>query len=99
MHAALSNNVSVYDIDWEIQSMTYITRKAHDEGRIRALFEFFVVESVPGNLKWEHGTLYYQNEWEVLLYHLYDFKRKAKIPAMTFHDIPDCYNISENEII
>ena len=99
MHTSLTANISVYDIDWEIQSMTYITKKAHDERRINALFEFFVVEGVPGDLKWDMGTLIYNDEWEVLLYHMFDFKRRAKISPMTFYAIPACYYIKKDRII
>jgi len=98
-HDLLVANVSVYDIDWEIQSMTYITRKAHDEGRINALFDFFVIEYVPGRLKWDHGTLSYNNKWEAMLYHMNHFKRTAKIPKMTYHTIPDCYFIKKVRIV
>ena len=98
MYKALTNAVSVYDIDWKIQSMTYLVRKAHDEGRINALFEFFVVEGVPGDIQWRHGKLYYNNEWEALLYHLNEFKIKAKRPELTYYDIASCYSITENEI-
>lgn len=93
------NKTSVYDIDWEIQSMTYITKKAHDEGKIKALFEFFVVEGVPGRLKWDHGVLSYNNQWEALLYHLIAFKKKAKAPEITFHSIPDCYRIKKDKFV
>ena len=98
-HDLLIDNISVYYIEWEIQSMTYITRKAHDEGRIRALFDLFVIEFFPGYLKWDHGTISYKNKWEALLYHLNHFKRHATISKMKFHTIPDCYYIRKDRIV
>ena len=93
------NKMSVYDINWEIQSMTYIAKKAHDEERIMALFEFFVVEGMPGRLKWNNGELFYANKLEVLLYHLIEYKRKGKVPQISFHEIQDCYQIKKNEMV
>ena len=87
------------DMDWKIESMTYLTRKAHDEGRIRALFEHFVIEGLHGHLKWNCGTLSYKRRWEVLLYHLVSFKKRAKIPNRTFHQIPDCYYIRKDKFV
>ena len=93
------NNVMGVDMDWKIESMTYLTQKAHEERRIRVLFEFFVNEGRHGHLKWNWGTLSYKRRWEVLLYHLGSFRGRAKIPNRTFHQIPDCYYIRKDKFV
>ncbi|WP_223580097.1 DUF6625 family protein [Sphingobacterium sp. GVS05A] len=58
----------------EIESMTHVVRRLHEEGYIRAYFEFQIIEGITGDIIWDTGTLIFRNEFEVLLYHLVRFK-------------------------
>jgi hypothetical protein len=94
----LTNRVSIYDINWNIESMTYIVKKYNDEKLIRASFEFFVMEAIPGKMMWDRGTLIYDNRVELLLYHLIDFKKYNKGDDIAYDNIPDIYYIDTNRI-
>lgn len=94
-----NNKNSIYDIQWEIESMTYILKKAHDEKKIKACFELFVLEGIPGKITWDNGVLYFNNRVEVLLYHLILFKKLNKPQEIHYHSIPLVYQITKSEII
>jgi hypothetical protein len=94
----LGYRVSIYDIQWDIESMTYIVKKYHDEKLIRACFEFFCMEAMPGNMIWNKGILIYNNRSELLLYHLIDFKQRNREQNIRYGSIPDCYYIDCNRI-
>ncbi len=84
-------------INSEIESMMHVVKKAEQENYLKAFFDFFVVEGIPGNLKWANGNLYYRKKFEILLYHMIHFKKKynpIKIPT----SIPERFAISRNRI-
>jgi hypothetical protein len=93
-----TNKVSIYDIKWDIEPMSYIVKKYNDEKLIRASFEFFVMEAIPGKMMWDRGTLIYDNRVELLLYHLIDFKKYNKGDNIAYDNIPDIYYIDTNRI-
>jgi hypothetical protein len=94
----LGNRVSIYDIQWDIESMTYIVKKYHDEKLIRACFYFLCMEATPGNMIWNNGVLIYDNKSELLLYHLIDLKKRNRGQNIAYESIPDCYYIDCNRI-
>lgn len=100
LYELFRNNVSIYSINWEneMESMTYLVKKAHDEKQIRALFRFFVIEGTYGRMKWHRGNLIYNNKYIALLYHLIDFKRVCPVYEIEYHNITDLYFIDSNRI-
>ncbi len=81
LHKHLENGASIFDFPDNIQSMTYLVQKAASEGKLRAFFDFIIVEGTPGKIKWEAGKIIYKEKYEAMFYHLIKFKtgcRKAR---------------------
>lgn len=70
----LKNGASIFDYPDNIQSMTYVVKKAAAENKIKVFLDFIVVEGLPGRLKWDHGILSYKKRFEAMLYHLIKLK-------------------------
>ncbi len=80
----------------EIESMTHVVKRLHEENYIRTYFDFHVIQGNPGRLTWKKGTLMYKNKYEALLYHLVRFKEMCKPTRMK--TIPDTFHISPTRI-
>jgi len=85
------------DIPSEIESMTHAVKKRHAEKQIQAYFDLHALEGLPGELKWEMGSLTYKGEFEILLYHLLEFK-KIYSPEYMPANIPERFYISHDKI-
>ena len=85
-------------IPTEVESMTHIVRRLQEENRLRAYFEFQIVEGFAGNMLWDKGTLIYRKEYEAMLYHLVRFKRKYSEPVDLQRIIPDKFRIGKKKI-
>ena len=85
------------EVPSEIESMMHVVKRMEKENYLRAFFDFFVVEGVPGNLKWIKGNLFYRKKYEILLYHLIHFKKKYS-PKRIPKNIPEIFTISKNKI-
>lgn len=81
----------------EVESMTHLVKKLHDEQYIRAYFELHAMEWLTGNITWNRGQLIYKNEYEIILYHLKELKKKYH-PERTPKKIPDIFHISQSRI-
>ena len=81
----LESGHSIYNLPYEIESMTHVVKKLSDRKKIRAHFDFLIVEGTPGGIKWENGKVIYRDKYEAMLYHLIRFKSecKRKIPLVT----------------
>jgi len=78
--------------------MTHVVRRLQEENRLKARFEFQIVEGFAGNMLWRKGTLIYRKQFEALLYHLVRFKRKYSEPLDLYQKIPDEYRIGKEKI-
>jgi hypothetical protein len=94
----LDRKVSIYDVKWEIESLCYLVMKYNDEKFIRAHFDFIVAEWMPGKMVWNNGTLTYRDQYELLLYHLIDFKKKNRPQNIIYENIPPVYYIDRDQI-
>lgn len=81
----------------EVESMTHLVKRLHDEQYIKAYFDMHAIEGKPGRTKWMNGRLIYKNKFEVLLYHLLELKKVYK-PKAAPAVIPDVFYISETRI-
>jgi hypothetical protein len=89
--------ISYDKIQSEIESMTQVVKKLNAQKKIRAYFDFHVIEGTHGKLKWDKGTLTYKNKFEVVLYHLIRLKT-VYIPKQAPRKIPDIFYISPTRI-
>jgi hypothetical protein len=79
---------SVDDLPGVPQSMTHLAKNEALSIKIKPYFDYHVIESLPGRMKWENGTLSYKNMFEALLYHMIDFKKQANLDIMEFASNP-----------
>ena len=82
LFAELQNGASIFDYPHNIQSMTYVVKKSEAEGKLRAFFDFIIVEGTPGKIKWDNGKIIYKEEYEAMFYHLIKFKTECKRPKI-----------------
>ena len=95
---AFESGLHYSQIHTAIESMTHLVKRFHDENRLKAYFEFQIVEGFAGNMLWKKGSLIYRKEFEAMLYHLVRFKRKYAEPLDLYRKIPDEFRIGKNKI-
>ena len=96
-HDAFGEGKEYFGIDTEIESMMHVVKRLEAENYIKPFFDFFVIEGLQGNLKWENGRMFYKSRFEVLFYHLIFFKKRF-LPKTRTQSIPDTFFISPNKI-
>lgn len=94
-HAQMENEMNIFDVDCEIESMEHVIRKEMELGSINVFFDFLVVDGLSGKLKWDNGLLSYSNKLEILLYHLIQYKSNFFSKKETWEDIPNTYFIDK----
>lgn len=92
------NRNNILEINADIESMEHVVKKNVVEGKIKAHFDFLVVEGNPGNLKWENGKLFYKEKYEMLLYHLIVFKNLKNKSIPKWKIMPSSFHISKFSI-
>lgn len=97
LFAELQNGASIFDFPENIQSMTYLVKKAELDEKLKSYFDFLIVEGAPGKIKWNNGELIYKDTYEVMFYHLIKFKNDCKSPKV-LSPIPDKFYFSKNRI-
>lgn len=98
LFAELKNGNSIFDYPERIQSMTYIVKKAVADYKLKAFFDFIIVEGAPGKIKWANGKIIYKNIYEAMFYHLVLFKFVCKRPK-SLKSIPDTFYFTTCEIL
>lgn len=89
--------IPVEEIESEIESMTHVVKKLHNQKVINAYFDFHIIEGLPGKMKWNNGILTYKNKIEAILYHLIKLKA-IYTPKESIGNIPDIFYISPAKI-
>ena len=64
--------ISILDTNYDFDSMHHILEKNKEQ--VDVLYEFYSMESSPGKIRFDSGMLTYDNKFEILLYHLTNFK-------------------------
>jgi len=75
-HDAFTEGKAYTEVKTEIESMMHVVKKLEAAAYIKPYFEFFIIEGLPGKLKWQSGKLYYRSKFEVLFYHMIYFKKQ-----------------------
>ncbi|WP_195760038.1 DUF6625 family protein, partial [Flavobacterium sp. LC2016-23] len=94
----LEKGTSILEINNPIESMTYVVRREEKESRLKVFFDFVVVEGVPGNIEWSNGMLIYKKLYEVMFYHLIQFKISCSKQTV-LKPIPLRYNFTKTDIM
>ena len=97
-HYQFEDGKAYYEIKSEVESMMHVVKKMEDLNYITPYFDLHIIEGgSPGNIRWEDGKIIYKNRFEILLYHLIDFKRHF-VPKKHNPHIPNRYTISRTNI-
>jgi hypothetical protein len=94
----LDNGATIFDFPEAVQSMTYVVKKAESERKLKAYFDFIIVEGIPGKIKWEKGKIFYKNKFEAMYYNLIRFKKIYK-PLKVSRPLPDTIYFTPKRII
>jgi len=94
----LESGASIFDFPNAIQSMTYVVKKAEADGKLKAYFDFIIVEGVPGKIKWEKGKIIYKNKFEAMYYNLIRFKKECERPKI-LEPLPDKIYFTPKKIL
>jgi len=87
------NNINILETDCEYETFHHLLEK--NKHTVNSQFEFFSIEGTPGNIKYNDGTLTYQNEYEVMMYHLSDYKKNIFAKKKTWKTIPSTFYIDK----
>ena len=91
-----TQNIPLEHVHTEIESMTEVVRRMHNEKLLNAYFDFHAMDILHGKLKWSNGTLLYKKKFEVMVYHLINLKKRYK-PRFV-KKIPQTFYISPTRI-
>jgi len=91
----LSNGESIFEINSDIQCMTYVVKKLSNEKVIKAYFGKIALEGMPGDLEWNRGRLTHRFSHAILLYHFIEFKNRPFKFIPSWKKIPDHFFIEE----
>lgn len=94
-HAQMEHEMNIFDVDCEIESMEHVIRREMELGSINVFFDFLVVDGLSGKLKWDNGVLGYDNKFEILLYHLIQYKSNVWSKNITWINIPNAFFIDK----
>lgn len=92
-----SAGIPYYQIESEVESMTHLVRRLHDEHYVNAYFNMHAIEGLTGKIKWTEGTLLFKGQYEIILYHLLQLK-KIYHPKNKPQNIPNLFYISSSRI-
>lgn len=92
-----AHSVPYQQIPSEVESMTHLVKRLQEQGAVRAYFDMHAIEGRPGRMIWSKGQLIYKNQFEVLLYHLLEFK-KVYQPKHRPEKVKDTFRISPARI-
>lgn len=96
-HDAFTDGLSYREINTEIESMMHVIKRMEECNYINTFYDLFIIEGIPGKMKWQNGKLTYRGKYEILLYHLIRLKR-IYLPASSPKRIPDKFYISPTRI-
>ncbi|WP_343613214.1 DUF6625 family protein [Flavobacterium sp.] len=93
----LTSGKSIFDLDTEIESFTHIIKKAELTNEIKVHFDFILLEGLTGRITFDNGRVYYKNQFEGIMYHLFWFKKIYNVNKKVLK-VPDKYYISKTKI-
>lgn len=85
------------EIKTPVESMTHVVKKLAARNKLKAYFDFHIIEGTPGRMKWNKGTLTFKKQFEAMMYHLIKLKTIYR-PASVPEKIPDTFQISPTRI-
>lgn len=94
----LFNGMSILDFSDTPESIMHVIKKAELEGKLKAFFDFIVLEGLPGKISWTNGKIFYNGIFEAMFYNLIKFKKACK-KQTKFNPIPDTLYFTPSRIL
>nr|WP_315170978.1 DUF6625 family protein [uncultured Flavobacterium sp.] len=94
-HIEMEQGINIFEVTCEIESMEHLVRKEMELGSINVFFDFLVVDGLSGRLKWDNGLLSYNNKFEILLFHLIQYKSNILSKKHFWTNIPNIFYIDK----
>lgn len=94
-HIEMEQGINIFKVTCEIESMEHIVRKEIKLGSCNVFFDFLVVDGLSGKLKWDNGLLGYNNKFEILLFHLIQYKSNVLSKRHSWTNIPNVFYIDK----
>ena len=94
-HDYLMKGTNIFKLTCDIESMHHIIMKESELGSLKISFKMRAVEGIPGDLSWKNGLLTYKTDYEVLLYHLIDYKKNLFTKPYNGINIPNSFSIGK----
>lgn len=88
---------SIYELPYDVESMTHVVRRLSDQDKLKAFFDFIIVEGTPGKVRWHKGKILYKDTYEAMFYHLIKFKTACK-KQVVLNPIPDTFYFTPTKI-
>ncbi|MBZ4042607.1 DUF6625 family protein [Flavobacterium hibisci] len=86
----------IFKLECEIETMQHIILKEEEKGNLKIHFDLFVCDGNPGKMKWDNGLFSYNNKFEILLYHLQNYKNNFfSNKDFTWDEIPNIFYIDK----
>lgn len=95
---AFEMGIPYTEIKTEVESMTHVVKKLEEKGKLKAYFEFQILEGLAGNMLWDNGKLIYRKEFEVMYYHLIKLKTIYSEEYIQEKKIPNKFRIGKKKI-
>jgi hypothetical protein len=89
---------SIYQLPYDVESMTHVVKRLSDQKKLKAYFDFIIVEGTPGKIKWHKGKIIYKDLYEAMFYYLIKFKTACKKPVV-LNPIPDTFYFTSKKIL
>ena len=96
-HGEFSIGYQFFEIKTEVESMMHVVKKLEGQLLLKPYFDLHIIEGKPGMLKWQKGKMFYRDQYEILLYHLIEFKRSYH-ENIVRRKLPSKFRISSNKI-
>jgi hypothetical protein len=93
-HEYLFEGKQTKDLHYATESMTYLLKEKCVNCGVNVLFDLMAIDFATGKMYWNNGTLMYDNKFEVLLYHLIEYKRNPQALVPEWKSIPDRFYIN-----
>lgn len=95
---AFEEGLHYSEIKTDVESMTHVVQRLGEEGKLKAYFEFQILEGLAGSMLWNNGILTYKNEFEVMYFHLIKLKTIYSEENIPDRVIPNKFRIGKKKI-
>lgn len=85
------SGINILDTKCPIETFHHLLEK--NKYKISSLFEFFSIEGSPGNIKINEGRITFLEEYEVMIYHLTNYKNNFFRSIPHWKKVPSNYTI------